>query len=160
MEIDCPRINFPHAIRDLFQFFIRAAKQELLNAGERKTLSLQDANCRELEKMTPSVTAPGAGFRSIQQSRAAVIVKGSRRKFTRSLAVGRLQSTFTAPGVERFGQLLNCPAIPHTQMISVTVLLSRWEITIICLRSRLGIPVGQEKSPTCKDALDRFVELR
>src|SRR5689334_1540518 len=67
------RIAFPCALRDLFKFLIRAGKEELLNARQRKTMGLQDANCLQLEQMPQPVAAPGAGFRSVQQSRASVI---------------------------------------------------------------------------------------
>ena len=61
----------------------------------------------------------------VQQARATIVVQGSHRKFARSLAVGGLQFSITAPGVDRFCQLLNCPAIHHwIEHIPVTVLLS------------------------------------
>ena len=72
----------------------------------------------ELEKMPPPVPVPGARIRSIQQSRTAVIMKCSRRKLARRLAVRRFQCSITAPSVDRFGQLLNCPAI-HIDSIYV-----------------------------------------
>ena len=105
--------QFSSAPHNLFEFRIRAAKKELLNARKRKTLGLENANRLQLEQMPPPVSAPGARFRSIQQSRAAVVVKCSRRKFARSLAIGGLQVSIAAPGVNRLGQLLNCPAIHH-----------------------------------------------
>ena len=90
-DIGWLRVNFPRAFRDLFKFLVRAGKEELLNARQWKTLGLQDANCLQLEQMPPSVAAPSAGFRGIQQSCAPLIVKGSCREFACSLSVGGLQ---------------------------------------------------------------------
>src|SRR6516162_5072753 len=80
VDICYSRIDLPQTVRDLFKFLIRAGKEELLNARQRKTLGLQDANCLQLEQMPPPVAAPYAGFRGVQQSYAPVIVKGSRRE--------------------------------------------------------------------------------
>src|SRR5262245_8534576 len=123
-DIGWPSFNFTRALRDLFKFLIRAGKEELLNARQRKTMGLQDANCLQLEQMPPSVAAPGAGFRGIQQSHAPVIVKGSRRELTCSLSVGGLQCAIPAPSVDRPCQLLNCPTIHEPQYISNSVTVS------------------------------------
>src|SRR3974390_652852 len=111
LDLGCSRVNFPCALRDLFKLLVRTGEEELLNARQRKTLGLQDANCLQLEQMPPSVAAPGAGFRGIQQSHAPVIVKGPCREFACSLSVGGLQCSIPAPSVDRPCQLLNCPTI-------------------------------------------------
>src|SRR6516164_10194395 len=99
VDIYCTRVNLPRAVCDLFKFLIGTGKEELLNARQRKTLGLQDANCLQLEQMPPPVAAPGGGFRGVQQSRAPVIVKGPRREFACSLSVSGLQRPVAAPGV-------------------------------------------------------------
>ena len=75
-DISYSRVNFPRALRDFLKFLIRASKEKLLNARQRKTMGLQDANCLQLEQMPAPVAAP-AGFRSVQQCHTPVIVKGS-----------------------------------------------------------------------------------
>jgi len=116
LDIGCSRVNFPGALRDLLQFLIRTAKEELLNARQRKAMGLQDTNGLQLEQMPLPIAAPGAGFRRVQQSSAPVIVKGSCREFGCSLSVGRLQRSIAAPSVDRLCQLLNCPTIHETKV--------------------------------------------
>ncbi len=53
------RDSFPDAPHNVFEFRIRAAKKELLNARKRKTLRLENANCFQLEQVPPPVAAPG-----------------------------------------------------------------------------------------------------
>ena len=51
------RDSFPDAPHNLFEFRIRAAKKELLNARKRETLGLEKANRLQLEQMPPPVAA-------------------------------------------------------------------------------------------------------
>ena len=51
------RHSFPDAPHNLFEFRIRAAKKELLNARKRETLGLEKANRLQLEQMPPPVAA-------------------------------------------------------------------------------------------------------